>query len=84
MAPTIIQTSPIAGDIPNVKSTLKRKPLKYSGSLDQFKHFESTPVIGREYTDAQLAEWIASPNADTLLRDLAITSTHLISINQLT
>ncbi|KAJ3563092.1 hypothetical protein NPX13_g8321 [Xylaria arbuscula] len=51
-----------------------REPLKLSGILDQFKHFDTTPVIGREFVDVDLAEWLRAPNSDELLRDLAITS----------
>lgn len=50
-----------------------KEPLKYSGSLDQFKSFDVTPSVGREFPDANLAEWLKAPNADELLRDLAIT-----------
>ncbi|KAI1363076.1 TauD-domain-containing protein [Xylaria arbuscula] len=50
-----------------------REPLKLSGILDQFKHFDTTPVIGREFVDVDLAEWLRAPNSDELLRDLAIT-----------
>lgn len=51
-----------------------REPLKLSGALDQFKYFDSTPVIGREFVDVDLAEWLRAPNSDELIRDLAITS----------
>ena len=47
--------------------------LKTSGTLDQYKSFDVTPVIGREFPQASLKEWIEAPNADELLRDLAIT-----------
>lgn len=50
-----------------------REPLKLSGALDQFKFFESTPTIGREYEDVNLAEILRAPNSDELIRDLAIT-----------
>ncbi|GAP89585.1 putative alpha-ketoglutarate-dependent sulfonate dioxygenase protein [Rosellinia necatrix] len=50
-----------------------REPLKLSGALEQFKYFDSTPVIGREFVDVDLAEWLRAPNSDELLRDLAIT-----------
>ncbi|KAI3342185.1 TauD-domain-containing protein [Ustulina deusta] len=50
-----------------------REPLKLSGALEQFKYFETTPVIGREFVDVDLAEWLRAPNSDELLRDLAIT-----------
>ncbi|KAI1773384.1 TauD-domain-containing protein [Hypoxylon cercidicola] len=50
-----------------------KEPLKLSGALDQFKQFDVTPAIGREYVDVDLAEWLRAPNSDELLRDLAIT-----------
>ncbi|KAI0974038.1 hypothetical protein F4678DRAFT_395621 [Xylaria arbuscula] len=58
---------------PSEPLTGHREPLKLSGALDQFKHFDTTPVIGREYIDVDLAEWLRAPNSDELLRDLAIT-----------
>ena len=52
-----------------------KEPLKLSGALDQFEHFDVTPVIGREYVNVSLAELLKAPNSDELIRDLAITST---------
>lgn len=52
-----------------------REPLQLSGALDQFKAFDVTPVIGREFIDVDLAEWLRAPNSDELIRDLGITST---------
>ena len=49
-------------------------PLQLKGVLDQFKSFDVTPVIGKEFPEAKLAEWLRAPNADELIRDLAITS----------
>jgi hypothetical protein len=51
-------------------------PLKKSGSLDSaFQFEETTPAIGREYPSARIVEdLLDAPNADELLRDLAITS----------
>lgn len=56
------------------KSLTAKQPLKYSGSLDQLKSIDITPVIGTEYPEANLVDLINSPNADELLRDLAIKS----------
>ncbi|KAI1389996.1 TauD-domain-containing protein [Hypoxylon trugodes] len=53
--------------------TAHKEPLKLSGALDQFKQFDVTPVIGKEFVDVDLAEWLRAPNSDELLRDLAIT-----------
>lgn len=52
----------------------RREPLKLSGALDKFKHFDVTPVIGREYVDVDLKDWLRAENSDELIRDLAITS----------
>src|SRR5271168_3774542 len=75
MAPTIIQPAPVAeSGVSNLKSSLRARPLTKSGALDDYKQFDSTPAIGREFPDAQLVDLITSPQADILLRDLAITS----------
>jgi len=75
MAPTIIQPTPVAeSGASNLKSSLRVRPLTKSGALDGYKQFDSTPAIGREFPDTQLADLITSPQADVLLRDLAITS----------
>lgn len=47
-----------------------REPLKYSGSLDEYKSFDVTPIIGREFSDVQLTDILSD---DQKLRDLAIT-----------
>lgn len=51
-----------------------RQPLQLKGALDQFKSFDVTPIIGREFVDVNLAEWLHAENSDDLIRDLAITS----------
>jgi hypothetical protein len=56
------------------KSEIKRESLKLSGVLDQFKSFDVTPVIGKEFPEANVVDWLKADNADELLRDLAITS----------
>ncbi|KAF1996008.1 TauD-domain-containing protein [Amniculicola lignicola CBS 123094] len=59
------ETAPVA--------TPAREPLQLKGILDQFKSFDVTPVIGREFSDVNLKEWLRAPNSDELIRDLAIT-----------
>lgn len=56
-----------------------REPLQLKGVLDQYKSFEVTPIIGKEFPDAQITEWLAADNADDLIRDLAITSKSTLS-----
>jgi hypothetical protein len=73
MSNTTTETTVVAGQTKPVESVHK-EPLQLKGALDQFKSFEVTPVIGREYIDVDLKEWLRAPNSDELIRDLAITS----------
>ena len=56
-----------------------KAPLELKGVLDQFKSFDVTPVIGKEFPDASLVEWLKAPNSDELIRDLAITGSKPLS-----
>ncbi|RAK95671.1 TauD/TfdA dioxygenase family protein [Aspergillus ibericus CBS 121593] len=69
MAPSITHTQVV---VPPSKPT-PREPLKPTGALSSYPSFDVTPVIGREFTNANLKEWLEAPNSDDLLRDLAIT-----------
>ena len=53
-----------------------RAPLKQSGLLNErFESDDLTPVIGREFPKVNIVDdLLNAPDADTLLRDLAITS----------
>ncbi|KAL2786904.1 hypothetical protein BJX66DRAFT_341690 [Aspergillus keveii] len=79
MAPSIEVATPTP--LPNVEAKLDsqkaaassgyiREPLKYSGSLDEYKSFDVTPVIGKEFPELQLTDIL---NDEQKLRDLAIT-----------
>ncbi|KAE8153833.1 taurine catabolism dioxygenase [Aspergillus avenaceus] len=50
-----------------------REPVKPTGVLNDFKQFDTTPVIGTEFPTANLADWMDAPNSDELLRELALT-----------
>lgn len=50
-----------------------REPLRLSGALDAYESFDVTPIIGHEFINVDVAEWMRAPNSDALLRDLAIT-----------
>ncbi|KKY31135.1 putative alpha-ketoglutarate-dependent taurine dioxygenase [Diaporthe ampelina] len=50
-----------------------KQPLKLSGALNSFESFDVTPVIGREFPEANLIDWLDAENSDELLTDLAIT-----------
>lgn len=85
MAPGItselpVQTLPSKAGISKTES-LYPKPLSLSGALDKFEHVEATPIIGREYPTLNIVDDIFNaPNADELLRDLAITSKLPLSV----
>jgi hypothetical protein len=55
--------------------SVHKEPLQLTGVLDQYESFDVTPVIGREFRDVNLKDWLRASNSDELLRDLAITST---------
>ena len=55
--------------------------LKYSGSLDAYEYSNLTPIIGREIPSLQITKILGSPDADTLVRDLAITSKSSCSLH---
>ena len=69
MAPAATETD----SVPVTSKGTRPAPLKLSGVLSQFRSKELTPVIGTEFFDVNLVEWLNAPNADELLRDLAIT-----------
>ncbi|CAD6448073.1 eda14812-2813-4715-ac65-231640b670a7 [Sclerotinia trifoliorum] len=80
MAPSATEAQSAAVPIPtkgddNVKANFapQEKWLKSTGVLDQFESFDVTPVIGREFPNVNLVEWLQAPNADELLRELALT-----------
>lgn len=60
-----------------LSKSLQRKSLQSNGLINDYKWFDVTPVIGREYPTAKLKEWLHAPNSDELLRELAITSEYL-------
>lgn len=81
MAPSATEVKPVpvvslTKGNDNVKTdvTPQEKWVKSTGILDQFESFDVTPVIGREFPNVKLAEWLQAPNADELLRELALTS----------
>lgn len=60
----------------------RTSPLKKVGVLDdKFQFEETTPVVGREYPELDLVnDVLNASNADELIRDLAITSTFLCTV----
>lgn len=75
MAPGITSDIPIHSSPSDEKKTSYPEPLKLSGALEQFSYEDTTPVIGREFHNVNIVDDLMnSPNADELLRDLAITS----------
>lgn len=69
---TQTETIPLPAGV--VVGSNSKIPLQLNGALDKYKSFDVTPVIGREFPEASLKEWLEAPNADELLKELAITS----------
>lgn len=66
--------SSMNGDLSGHKTSFP-KPLESSGSLEKFEHEDVTPCIGREFPSINVVDDILdSPDADTLIRDLAVNS----------
>ena len=52
---------------------LIREPLKLEGHLDKHRSIKVTPILGTEFPDANVVEWMQAPNSEELIRELAIT-----------
>jgi hypothetical protein len=72
-------TGPIHVKKVSAESSLKG-PLLNSGSLDQYKSFDVTKVIGREFPELQLSDILAD---DQKIRDLAITGKLIASLQSI-
>ncbi|TVY36704.1 Alpha-ketoglutarate-dependent taurine dioxygenase, partial [Lachnellula occidentalis] len=73
MAPSATTPNDTPSTDPTPLKQPTRSPLKLSGALEQFDSRELTAVIGTEFKNVQLVDWLRAPNSDELLRDLAIT-----------
>jgi hypothetical protein len=74
MAPSATEPAQITTSIHPGKTAATKPWVKSSGALDQYEHFEVTPVIGREYPHVNLVSLLKAPNSEDLLRELALTS----------
>jgi hypothetical protein len=72
--PQAEKTVPGCNGSNGTKSPLTTEGLKLKGVLDAYESFSVTPVIGTEFPDANVAEWMKAEQSDELIRDLAITS----------
>jgi hypothetical protein len=66
-------SSPKWGAINGEDGSLLKEPLRLEGVLRCFQSFDITPVIGTEFPDAKVTDWMKAANSEELLRDLAIT-----------
>ncbi|KAH9830226.1 taurine dioxygenase family protein [Teratosphaeria destructans] len=76
MAPGILSDVPIRSSSGSEAKddSYPRPPLELSGALDDFTYDDTTPIIGREFTNVNIVNDILNAdNADERLRDLAIT-----------
>lgn len=74
MATITETTTAVACQIQQATSSAHREPLKPTGALEKFEHFDVTPAIGREFPTINLKELLESPDSDELLKELAVTS----------
>ena len=75
------ETEKLEEKLASLKLTGAPAPLKLGHSLDKFEKTNSTPLIGTEFArGVQLADLLKAPNADELIRDLAILSEHYLII----
>lgn len=68
---TLVNGSTAAGSLSLRGSTL---PLKSTGVLDKYSHFDNTPTIGRQFDELQLTDLLDAENSDELIKELAIIS----------
>ena len=67
------ETEKVAKKLATLRLTGSPAPLRLGKSLDSFKRVDATPTIGTEFERGiQLSDWIKAPNADELIKDLAI------------
>jgi hypothetical protein len=74
MASSTTETTTIIAEQTRPADNNHKAPLKLKGVLDQFKSFDVTPVIGKEFPEVNLKSLLRAENSDELIRDLAITS----------
>lgn len=69
------ETEQVEQKLATLRLTGAPAPLKLGNSLEKLGKIDLTPVIGTEFArDVQLASLLKAPNADELIRDLAILS----------
>ena len=67
------ETEKVAEKIAALRLTGAPAPLKLVKSLDAYEKTDSTPTIGTEFArGVQLTDLLKAPNADEIIRDLAI------------
>ncbi|KAJ6264917.1 hypothetical protein Dda_1070 [Drechslerella dactyloides] len=56
------------------------EPIRFTGTVDNFKSEDATPVISTEFPEVNIVnDIINAPNADELLRDLAVITQSSLS-----
>lgn len=74
MASSTTETTTVIAEQTKPVDNNYKAPLELKGVLDQFKSFDVTPVIGKEFPEVNLKTLLRAENSDELIRDLAITS----------
>lgn len=74
MASSTTETTTVIAEQTRPADNNHKAPLELKGVLDQFKSFDVTPVIGKEFPEVNLKSLLRAENSDELIRDLAIIS----------
>ncbi|CRL25909.1 Taurine catabolism dioxygenase TauD/TfdA [Penicillium camemberti] len=72
MASAVTETAPTVVPIVEDKITLTglaREPIKSNGSLDSFESFDVTPIIGREFPNANLKDFLPNSGREHSVKD---------------
>ncbi|KAI5475248.1 hypothetical protein MNV49_001695 [Pseudohyphozyma bogoriensis] len=72
MSQTQTQTQSLESATASLSLRGSTVPLKSTGVLDKYSHFDNTPVIGRQFDDLQLVDLLNAPNSDELIKELAV------------
>ena len=75
------ETEEVEQKLATLRLTGAPAPLELGKSLDGFQQTDLTPLIGTEFArGVQIKELLKAPNADELIKDLAILSVYYLSL----
>ena len=74
------ETEAVEQKLATLRLTGAPAPLQLGNSLDGLEKSDSTPLIGTEFArGVQIKDLFKAPNADELIKDLAVLSAYIVS-----